>query len=193
MRILGLTGGIGSGKSVVSELFRMMGIPVYDSDAQSKIVCNTNPELKKKICALFGPEMYTNNQLNRQALAKRIFSDENALQAINALIHPVVEKDFIQWVMKHSHYPLLIQETAILFEAGLENNFDQIICVTAPESVRIERVSKRNGISSESVRERMKSQMAESEKMAKSGIILVNDSVQALLPQVLKIVQSQSF
>jgi len=192
MRIFGLTGGIGSGKSVVSELFRMMGIPVYDSDARSKILCNTNPELKKEISALFGPGMYIDDQLNRQALAKKIFSDEKALQAVNALIHPVVENDFIQWVQENSQNPLLIEESAILFEAGLENNFDQIICVTAPESDRIERVSKRNGIGPESVRERMKSQMAESDKIAKSDIILVNDGVQALLPQVLKIVQSQS-
>ena len=189
MKIVGLTGGIGSGKSVVSDLFRMMGVPVYDSDARSKALCNTDPILKKEISALFGPEMYTDGQLNRQALANRIFADERALQAVNALIHPVVENDFIQWVRENSQYPLLVQETAILFEAGLEKLYDQIICVTAPESVRIERVSKRNGVSPESVRERMKSQMTEADKITKSDIILVNDGVQAVLPQVLKILQ----
>lgn len=192
MKILGLTGGIGSGKSVVSELFRMMGIPVYDSDDRSKKICDTDSVLKNAIIELFGTDMYAEGLLNRKALAQHIFADEKALRAVNALIHPFVEKDFIEWVQENNQHPILVQESAILFEAGLENNFDRIICVTAPESLRIERVSKRNGVSPESVRERIKSQMAESEKIAKSDIVVINDGFQALLPQVLKIVQSQS-
>jgi len=188
MKILGLTGGIGSGKSVIAELFQMMGIPVYDSDARSKILTDTDDELKEKISCLFGAEIYTNGLLNRQALARKIFRDEKALQAINALIHPAVERDFRSWVKEHSQFPVLIQETAILFEAGLESHFDQIICVTAPE----ERVCKRNNIAPETVRERMKNQISESERRGKSDIIVVNDNIQAVLPQVLKLVQSLS-
>lgn len=192
MKILGLTGGIGSGKSVIAELFQMMGIPVYDSDARSKILTDTDDELKEKISCLFGAEIYTNGLLNRQALARKIFGDEKALQAVNALIHPAVERDFRSWVKEHSQFPVLIQETAILFEAGLESHFDQIICVTAPEDVRVERVCKRNNIAPETVRERMKNQISESERRGKSDIIVVNDNIQAVLPQVLKLVQSLS-
>jgi len=192
MKILGLTGGIGSGKSVVAELFQMMGIPVYDSDSRSKILTDTDEELKEKISSQFGAEMYSNGLLDRQALAKKIFGDAKALLAVNALIHPVVERDFRIWVKENCQFSVLIQETAILFEAGLENHFDQIICVTAPEDLRVERVCKRNKIAPEIVRERIKNQLSEAERVKQSDIIVVNDNIQAVLPQVIKIVQTVS-
>jgi dephospho-CoA kinase len=192
MKILGLTGGIGSGKSVVAELLRMMGIPVYDSDTRSKVLCDTDEYLKKEMIGLFGPELYTNGLMNRELLAKRIFGDEAALKAVNALIHPAVERDFKDWVKAHSEYSVVVQESAILFEAGFEHLFDQIICVTAPEDIRIERVCKRSGVKPEIVRERMKNQIEEAERISKSDIILVNDGVQALLPQVKKMIQELS-
>jgi dephospho-CoA kinase len=189
MKILGLTGGIGSGKSVVAELLQTMGIPVYDSDTRSKSLCDTDVTLKRSIINLFGAEIYKNDLLNRSALADRVFSDSKALQAVNALIHPVVERDFKVWVEAHNQYPIVVQETAILFEAGLDSLFDQIICVSAPESVRIERVCRRDDTNSESVRKRMSNQITEEEKIKRSDLIIINDGIQAVLPQVLKIVQ----
>ena len=115
MKILGLTGGIGSGKSVVAEVLQIMGVPVYDSDTRSKILCDTDDFLKKNIIDNFGPELYSNGLLNRSLLAKRIFGDKVALEVVNALIHPAVERDFRDWVKAHSHFPILAQETAILF------------------------------------------------------------------------------
>ena len=192
MKILGLTGGIGSGKSVVAELLQIMGIPVYDSDARSKNLCNTDERLIKSISNLFGPELYKDGLLDGKLLADHIFGDETALKAINALIHPVVVRDFMEWCKLNCQYPILVMESAIIFEAGLEHLFDRIITITAPEETRIERVCKRNGISSESVKARLKNQISESERVSKSDFIIVNDDVQAVLPQVIKIVHSLS-
>ena len=189
---IGLTGGIGSGKSVVAELLQIMGIPVYDSDASSKNMCNTDESLIKSMISLFGPELYKDGLLDGKLLADHVFGNETALKAVNALIHPVVVRDFMEWCKLNSQYPILVMESAIIFEAGLEHLFDRIITVTAPEEIRIERICKRNGMSSESVKVRLKNQISESERISKSDIIIVNDGVQAVLPQVIKIVQSLS-
>lgn len=184
MKILGLTGGIGSGKSVVAELFRIFGIPVYDSDAHSKTLCDTDERLKEKLVHYFGSEIYADGSLNRQFLARIIFTNTENLRAVNALIHPVVEKDFLEWVEKNRSFPAVVQETAILFEAGLEKYFDHIICVTAPENLRIKRVCKRNGLNPEDVRKRIKNQLPEEELIRRSDFVILNDDVHALIPQV---------
>lgn len=192
MKILGLTGGIGSGKSVVSKLFQISGIPVYDSDIRSKILCNTNIELKESLIQLFGFDIYTDNLLNRQNLAEHIFNDEEALKAVNALIHPVVERDFREWIdgQKNGTIPAVVQETAILFEAGLEKHYDQIICVIAPEKLRIERVCKRNNLDPEAVSKRIKNQLSLDELIRRSDIIIENDGIHALIPQVNAFIQT---
>jgi len=192
MKTVGLTGGIGSGKSVVSELLRMMGVPVYDSDLCSKKLCDTDENLKKGIIDLFGPELYPNGLLNRLMLAERIFVDEIALNAVNQLIHPAVVRDFQIWSSQYSQYSFVIMESAILFEAGLEKLFDHVICVTAPEDVRIKRVCKRNGTTSNAVKDRINNQISESERIERSDIVIINDDIQAVMPQVIKIVQSLS-
>lgn len=192
MNILGLTGGIGSGKSVVAELFRLMGVPVYDSDARSKMLCNTDEELMSKLKDLVGSDCYTDGRLNNQVLASRIFGDAALLQAVNQLIHPAVVLDFIKWVEANKNHSMVLMETAILFEAGLEKLFNQVICVTAPESLRFERVSKRTGMRSEAIRDRFKNQMSEEDKKLRSDWNLINDEVQPILPQVLKIIQTLS-
>jgi dephospho-CoA kinase len=186
MKILGLTGGIGSGKSVVSKLFQISGIPVYDSDIRSKILCDTDIELKESLIQLFGFDIYTDNLLNRQNLAKHIFNDKGALKTVNALIHPAVERDFREWVdgLKSDTIPAVAQETAILFEAGLEKQYDQIICVIAPEGLRIARVCKRSGLDPEAVSERIKNQLSQDELIRQSDVIIENDGIHALIPQV---------
>ncbi|MDD2611281.1 MAG: dephospho-CoA kinase [Bacteroidales bacterium] len=187
MKIFGLTGGIGSGKSVVAELLGILGVPVYDSDARSKELCQTDKDLKKDLIKLFGPEIFDQDILNRQALADRIFGNEKALNAANALIHPAVKRDFMNWVQEHQHFPVLVMESALIFEAGLASIFDQVICVTAPEAIRIERACKRSGLSQEAVKARIDNQLSESKRVALSDMVIVNDDIQAMIPQVKKI------
>lgn len=192
MMVLGLTGGMGSGKSVVAELLQIAGIPVYDSDIRSKELCDTDETLRMGLIQLFGAELYDGRFLNRSMLAKRIFGDAEALKVVNALIHPAVEKDFRFWMNENERFAAVAQETAILFEAGLEKSFNFIICVTAPEDLRIDRVCKRSDLSVDAVRERLKNQISEDERLRRSDLIIVNDGIQALIPQVDKLLEKLS-
>lgn len=185
---VGLTGGIGSGKSVVGELFRIMGVPVYDSDVRAKALYDESPDLKAAMVDRFGAGLYNGSRLNRTALADLIFKDPTALQAVNALVHPFVGADFFSWAAALGPVPALVQESAILFEANLADQFDLVVSVTAPEALRIDRVCRRNGWSVEQVRERMRHQLPEAERLSRSDVVLVNDGVKALLPQVVALV-----
>lgn len=183
---VGLTGGIGSGKTVVSTLLGIMGVPVYDSDERTKALYDEDESLKTALKARFGESLFAGGRLNKALLAELIFSDCNALSDVNALVHPVVEADFRRWAERQVA-PFVVQESAILFEAGLAPLCDQIVVVSAPEGLRIQRVCKRNGCSAESVRERMQWQLKENERLAQADRIVVNDDVQALIPQVLSL------
>jgi dephospho-CoA kinase len=184
MKIVGLTGGIGSGKSVVAELLQVYGIPVYNSDSRSKVLCQTNVELIEGLKVLFGMDVYLpDGNLNRPFMAKVIFEDKLMLQASNRLIHPVVSRDFTEWATWQDA-PFVVQETAILFEAGLEKQYDVIICVTAPEELRIKRTCTRSGLNKEEVLVRMQNQLTEDERMRRSDIVLVNDEIEPLIPQI---------
>ncbi len=184
MKIVGLTGGIGSGKSTVSELFQVYGIPVYDSDSQSKLLCETDSELIIGLKKLFGDEVYLQNgRLNRPLMAKVIFNDKSLLQASNNLIHPAVSKDFTSWTLKQTA-PFVVQETAILFEAGLEKRYDAILCVTAPEELRIQRACSRSSQEKEAILDRMRNQLPEEERVRRSDYVLINDEQTPLIPQL---------
>lgn len=184
MKIVGLTGGIGSGKSTVAELLRVYGIPVYDSDSRSKMLCQTDKELIFSLKLLFGEDVYLpDGSLNRRYMAKALFEDQTLLEASNRLIHPAVGKDFTAWAQQQDA-PFAVQETAILFEAGLEKRYDSIICVTAPEALRMERTCFRSGLSKEDVLARMRHQLPEEERIRRSDHVLVNDETHALIPQL---------
>jgi dephospho-CoA kinase len=186
---IGLTGGIGSGKSVVADLLGVMGVPVYDSDSRSKQLCDTDDILKSGLMSLFGEKIYNDGVLNRSLLAERIFKDENALKSVNELIHPAVVRDFMSWIGRHVSSPLVVQETAILFEAGLSGLYDYIISVTAPESIRINRVYKRSGLLPEEVGNRMKNQINDEERVRLSDFVIINDGSKSLIKQVEKIIE----
>lgn len=190
MQIIGLTGGIGSGKSVVADLLIVMGIPVYDSDSRSKQLCDTDEVLKTGLKSLFCEKLYNNGVLNRSLLAEKIFNDDKALKAVNAIVHPAVGRDFISWIGKHNFSSIVVQETAILFEAGLSDRYDFIVSVTAPESLRIIRACKRSGLLPEDVRNRMKNQIGEEERTRLSDFVIVNDDRKGLIPQIEKIVET---
>ncbi|MDQ2177211.1 dephospho-CoA kinase [Marinifilum sp. D714] len=183
---IGLTGGIGTGKSIVAEVFKLLGIPVYVSDKEAKRLMLESDEIRAKLIERFGPDVYTEDlYLNRKYLSDIIFNNPKALQDINAIVHPVVRNDFQSW-SENQQSPYVIQESAILFDTGLYKNFDKIICVTADEELRIKRVMDRDGVDINAVKERMKNQISESEKIEKSNFVIYNNS-DLILPQIMEI------
>ncbi len=184
MRSVGITGGIGTGKSVVSHFLRILGLPVYDSDSEAKRLMNTHPEIRNKLIEMFGSDIYVEQELNRVLLARYIFADLLLLQKINEIIHPVVRKDFKSWCMRQKT-AFVFMESAILFESGFENSVDEVWVVTAPEDIRIYRVMARNNCSEEEVRQRISVQLDEAEKCKKADHIIQNDNKNPLIPQIL--------
>jgi dephospho-CoA kinase len=183
---IGLTGGIGSGKTTVAQIFEVLAIPVYYADQAARDLMNQDPELKKQIISAFGPEVYKEGELNRTYLGAMVFADAEKLVLLNEMVHPVTLRDAETW-MQNQKTLYAIKEAALIFEAELEKFFDYIIGVTAPESLRLERVMTRDQTSAENVKRRMQQQMDENEKMSRCDFIVVNDDIQAILPQVLKI------
>ncbi|MFI5194577.1 MAG: dephospho-CoA kinase [Chitinophagales bacterium] len=183
---IGLTGGIGSGKTTVAQIFEVLGIPVYNADEAAKKLMNENPELKKGIISRFGAGAYPDGKLDRRYLAELVFSDPEKLSRLNEMVHPVTLHDADLW-MRKQHSPYVVKEAAIIFEANLRSFYDYVIGVTAPESLRIERVMKRDRSTREKVLLRIRQQMDEAEKMRLCDFVIVNDEQQGILPQVLKI------
>ena len=181
---IGLTGGIGSGKSTVARIFSVLGIPVYDSDTASKRLMAEDEMLKDKIIQSFGKESYTNGRLNRKYLSEQVFSDPKKTDLLNSIVHPATIKDAEEW-MKKQNSPYLIKEAALIFESGSNRFLDKVIGVSSPLSLRMERTMKRSNISAEQVKTRINLQMDEEEKMALCDYIIVNDEQQMLIPQVL--------
>ncbi len=181
---IGLTGGIGSGKTTVANIFRVLGIPVYDADAETKRLMNEDPDLKKKIREYFGPHSYTPAGLDRKYIATIVFNDPVKLEMLNALTHPVTIQRANEW-MNQQTAPYVIKEAALFFESGSAGNLDHIIGVYAPRALRIKRVMDRDGTSREEVIKRMDRQINEELKMKLCNSILRNDEQELLLPQVL--------
>ncbi len=186
MKVIGLTGGIGSGKSTIAKMFIDLGIPVYFSDLEAKILMQKSKIIKRKLIQKFGEEVYENNMLNKPFLANIIFNDKEALQYVSSVVHPKVNQHFKRWIKKQQA-AYIIQENAILFENGTADFFDYIIVVTAPKKTRIERVMKRDKILENQVLERMHNQWKESEKIKKSDFIIENIDLKKAEKKVLQI------
>ncbi len=180
---IGITGGIGCGKSTVCRLFQERGIAVYDSDAEAKRLMTENELLREAIKAYFGEEIYREGSLDRKALAARVFSDGEALAALNALVHPAVMRDFGQWAERQQG-DYVVLESAILFEAGLEGHVDHTIAVMAPLELRIERAAQRDGCDREAIRRRIAVQMSDDEVASRADYVLVNILREELAPEV---------
>jgi len=184
---IGLTGGIGSGKSLVADFFRFLGVPVYTADVEAKSLMRSNESIRESLITAFGKSVYLESgELNRLELAKIIFRDTEALQKVNAIVHPQVRQDYQKWLQDQSHAPYVIQESAILFDTGLYKNFDKIITVTADADIRIKRVMERDACSRESVLERMSKQISEKEKIDQSDFVIYNNS-ELVIPQIISI------
>ena len=191
MKRIGITGGIGAGKSLVAEIIKAMGYPVYNSDERAKELTESNPKIKEGLIHLFGEEIYQNDTLNKFALAQAIFSDESLREKVNALIHPIVREDFNLWALAQNN-SLVFNESAILFETGSFKNFDAIILVYAPKELRIKRIMKRDNCSENEVLKRMNSQFSDEEKYQLTEFRVLNDEQTPLLVQVEKIILNLS-
>lgn len=186
---LGITGGIGSGKSTVSQIFSLSGVPVYIADIESKRLVATSPTIRKKLINLFGEELYSGGVLNKPLLASHIFNDKKKLEIVNAIIHPEVERDFIEWVKKHAQCNIVAHEAAILFESGFNRMMDKVLMVYTPLDIRIERTMLRDNLPKEKVMERIQNQMSDEEKAKLSDFVIVNDNTKSLIEQVTNIIQ----
>ncbi len=182
---IGLTGGIGSGKSTVARIFKVLGIPVYDADQHAKRLMNTDERLRKEITELLGETAYHQGALNRGYVASRIFADPDLLAGLNRLVHPVVHQDFLRWCDQHEHFPYVVEEAAILVESGGYKHVDRIVVVCASEEIRIARVKQRDGTGRNEIRKRMKQQMGTDELIKYSDDVVNNNGEQLLVPQIL--------
>lgn len=180
---IGITGGIGSGKSVVASLLNLLGVPVYIADDESKRLTNESPLIRESLIHCFGEGMYTEEGLNKARLASIIFSDPEQRKTVNAIIHPVVKQDFEDWAARQQT-PLCAIESAILFESGFDKLVDKSLMVYAPKALRIQRATARDTASAEAIARRIESQMADEEKRKLADKVIYNDDKQPLIPQV---------
>ncbi|WP_117882868.1 dephospho-CoA kinase [Aureibaculum luteum] len=183
---VGLTGGIGSGKTTVVNFFKELGVPVYIADMEAKELMNTSKSIQKKLIKVFGPQAYINGKLNRPYLAQLVFNDEEKLEAINSIVHPKVAKHFSKWLQKQNA-PYCIQENAIIFENNKADDFDYIISVTAPKDIRIERVLKRDSASKSQIMARINNQWDQAKKNELANFVIENINLTDTRKQVKKI------
>lgn len=181
---IGLTGGIGSGKTTVAKIFELLEVPVYYADEASKRLYHSNRELKTSLINHFGEEVYSGDQLNRSKLAAIVFNDPSKLEILNNLVHPLTIKDAEEW-MQQQTAPYIVKEAALLFEAGSASGLDYIIGVSAPQHLRIKRVMDRDDITREEVLSRMQRQMDEEIKILLCDFVIKNDEQELVIPQVL--------
>jgi len=184
--IVGLTGGIGSGKTTVAKLFNNLGIPIYVSDVEAKRLMVTNEKLIKAIKELLGEEAYENKELNRGYISGKVFENKKLLNELNKLVHPAVAEDFLSWYNKQEAQ-YVIKESAILFESGSYKNCDFVITVTAPLEERVNRVVLRDGITRKQVLHRVMNQLSDEDKIDRSNFIVINKTIEGAENQVEKI------
>lgn len=184
MMRVGVTGGIGSGKSTVCGLFAEMGVAVYDCDREAKRLMTESDEVRNHLIKSFGECSYIDGELNREYLAERVFADEEQLARLNDIVHPAVREDFRRWCREHEQETYVMMESAILFDAGFESEVDVTVAVVAPRELRVMRVCNRNGMAPEQVEERMAHQMSDDELHARANYTMVNISLDYLRSDV---------
>ncbi|WP_299317545.1 dephospho-CoA kinase [uncultured Maribacter sp.] len=186
MIIIGLTGGIGSGKSTVATMFKELSVPVYDSDQRAKYLMNTSVIINKQLVQLLGDEAYEKGKLNRPYIAAKVFNDSELLAKLNNIVHPVVRQDFIDWTNEQDSC-YVIQETALLFENKSQELYDDVILVTAPKEIRIERVLSRDNSTREQVEARMNNQLEDKIKLELANFIIENIDLERTREKVLQV------
>ena len=188
MKKIGITGGIGSGKTTVCEIFKLLGVAVFHADAEAKKLQDNDVQIKRRLIDLFGEHIYLpDGILDRTKLAKLVFNNKKALSDVNAVIHPAVRKTFLSWVNKYQDAPYVLYEAAILLESGYASDFDSNILILADEKVRIERVIRRDNTSEEMVYQRIINQMPDIQKIKMVDFIIENNNEKLLIPQVIEL------
>ncbi len=186
MKIVGLTGGIGSGKTTVSNMLKDLGVPVYIADLEAKKLMNTSKVIKRKLIDLFGSRAYDNNELNKAFIASKIFNDNTYLEKMNNIVHPKVAVHFKQWLLKQTS-KYIVKEAAIIFEHNMQSQYDYIITVIANEEERISRILKRENTTKDKILSIMRHQLSDDEKVKMSDFVIVNDKLEHTKEQVLRI------
>ena len=187
-KVIGLTGGIGSGKTTIANFFAEIGVPVYIADDGARAVMKLD-HVKQDIKNVFGENIFDNNILNRTKLAEIVFNDKEKLAKLNAIVHPAVKKDFEVWLLQHKNYDYIIYEAAILFESGRYKEFHYIITVTAPEEVRMDRVLKRDNTTPAQVLSRMQMQWKDEDRISRSNFVINNVNLKIAKEKVVKILK----
>ena len=188
MKLIGITGGIGSGKSTIAKVFMSIGYPVYNSDTRAKELINSNEELINSIKLSFGDDLYNSQGLDRKKMASIVFNNPEKLELLNSIIHPAVGKDFEKWI-DSQNTSFILKEAAILFETGIYKYLHKTILVSAPQETRIERVIKRDNTNREEVLSRMNNQWSEEKKTELADYVIDNSGNKLVIPQVLEIIK----
>ena len=186
---IGVTGGIGSGKSVVCKLFYCLEIPVYDADTRAKWLTNNDSEIRRKIVTLLGEQAYNQGVYNRSFVASQVFNNPELLTSLNSIVHPAVLRDTEHWVNQHNDFPYVIKEAAIMNRAGQGNDLDYVVVVEAPVPLRIQRVLERDKRSEEEIKAIIARQILDSDRSALADFTINNDETSALIPQILALHQ----
>lgn len=188
--LIGITGGIGSGKSTVTKIFNALGVKVYNSDIEAKKIINSDFEVISSIKQKFGEGIYKNNLLNSKILAEKVFNNSDALNALNAIVHPKVKLHFESWVQQNKTDKILIKEAAILIESGAYKDLDRLIVINSPEELRISRVSSRDHLNESEVKKRIAAQLSDEERLKYANYVINNNEKDLVIPQVLNIYNS---
>ena len=186
--IIGITGGIGSGKSTLSKLLRAEGYSVYDTDLEARRLQNEHSTMRKKLIDMFGKDIYSEQGLNRSALGKIVFAKPELLAKLTTIVHPLVLEDFNNWVINRFPKKMLFIESAILYESGFNKLVDKVILITADEAIRIERVVRRDGVTPEHVKARMANQLSDKEKVSRADFVIYSDDNKPLIDKMRKII-----
>lgn len=184
---IGITGGIGSGKTFVTSVFSRLGVPVYNADDSAKALMNTNSSLINQIKLLFGNESYINDKLNRKYIANQIFNNKTKIKELNNIVHPAVERDFQEWCKKQYECAYILKEAAILFESGSYKTLDKTIVVESPKELRIKRVLEREATTRNEIENRIRNQWPTEKLVALADYIIVNNGKKLILPQIIEI------
>ena len=184
MKKIGITGGIGSGKTYVASVFQSLGIPIFNADIQAKKIMTSSGKLIKLVKEEFGNDIYKDSDLNKEKLASIVFSNSDKLQKLNSLVHPIVKEEFNNWYKKQTS-PYVIKEAAILFESNSHIGLDAVICISAPLDLRMKRLLNRDDYSEKEIKKRIENQISQEEKEKLSDYIIVNDEKELLLPKII--------
>ena len=190
---VGVTGGIGSGKTFVCNKMKDRGIPVYNCDDEAKRLMQENPTIREQLCSLIGNEAYTNGSLNKSVIAEFLFANPDNGKQINGIVHSAVKQDFVEWASKQTT-PIVMQECALLFEAGFQDTVDAVIAIHAPAEVRMERAMRRDHATRQQIEARMRQQLDEEEKVMRADYCIVNDGkadIDKQIDNILKLITNQ--